>query len=214
MLPLAGKPILEHNLELLRRHNVTDVIINLHHHPDAVTGYFGDGSAWGMHVTYSYETDLRGTAGAVRKVASLLDGPFFVLYADNLTGSDLTGLAAFHRRRAGLGAIGVYECPDPTMSGIFELAEDGRVLRFQEKPSPDTVFSNLANGGVYILEREVMDHIPGDRFSDFGRDIFPALLRDGKSLFGWRIPPIVKVDTVEMYEGVQADLAAGRLRLP
>ncbi|MCL4534270.1 MAG: nucleotidyltransferase family protein [Bacteroidetes bacterium] len=213
VLPLAGKPILEHNLDLLRRHGVREVIINLHHHPDAVTSYFGDGSAWGMHITYSFEEELLGTAGAVKRVESLLEGPFIVLYADNLTGCDLAGLVAFHRQRGGIGTIGVYECPDPTVSGIFDLSEDGRVLRFQEKPPPHAVFSNLANAGVYVLEREVADYIPDGQFSDFGRDVFPDLLRRGKPLLGWRIPPIVKVDTVEMYERVQVDLATGRLRL-
>jgi NDP-sugar pyrophosphorylase family protein len=214
MLRLAGKPILEHNLDFLRRHGINDVIINLHHHPEVITEYFGDGAAWGMRITYSYEPELLGTAGAVKKVEALLDNVFFVIYADNLTGCDLARLAAFHRQMGGIGTIGVYECPDPTVSGIFELAEDGRVLRFVEKPPPEEVFSSLANGGVYVLQRDVLDYIAVGRPCDFGRDVFPDLLRRGRPLYGWPICPITKVDTVEMYEGIQADLAAGRLRLP
>ncbi len=214
MMELGGKPILGHNLALLHRHGVRDVIINLHHRADAITAFCGDGSQWGLHIDYSYEEELRGTAGAVKKVASMLSDPFFVLYADNLTGCDLTGLAAFHRRQGGIATIAVYESLDPTGSGIVELAADGRVLRFREKPGPGETFSNLANAGVYVLEPRVLEAIPEGAFTDFGRHVFPQLLSRGEAIFGWRTPPIVKVDTARMYEQTQAALTAGELLLP
>jgi mannose-1-phosphate guanylyltransferase len=215
MVEIGGKPLLEHNLDLLRRHGITQAVINLHHMPEALTSYFDDGSRWGMQLHYSYEPELLGTAGAVRKMESFFrDDIFCVIYADNLTGCDLTGMIAFHRERGGIGTISVYECPDPTVSGIFGLAEDGRVLRFVEKPPPEQVFSNLANGGVYILEPGILEYIPDDRPYDFGLDVFPALLRQDRALYAWPITKFIKIDTVAIYESVQAGLAAGSLKLP
>jgi NDP-sugar pyrophosphorylase family protein len=215
MIEIGGKPLLEHNLDLLRRHGITEAVINLHHMPEVVTGYFGDGSRLGMGLTYSYEPELLGTAGAVKEMeVKFRDAPFCVLYADNLTGCDITGMVAFHQAKGGIGTISVYECEDPTVSGIFGLDANRRVVRFVEKPPPELVFSNLANGGVYIFEPEVLDYIPAGRASDFGLDVFPDLLRKGLGLYAWPIQPIVKIDTVSIYESVQADLAAGELALP
>ena len=187
MVPLGGKPLLEHSIEWLRRSGVLQIIINLCHLPDSVIDHFGDGTRWGVHITYSLEAQPLGTAGGVRHVAHLFEGSFFVWYGDNLSTCDLKGLYAFHRESDGLATIALHYREDPTASGIVQLDENAGIVRFLEKPRVDQVFSHWANAGIYILEPEVLGYIPSDGTPDFARDVFPAMLADGQPLYGYRL---------------------------
>lgn len=188
MLPIAGKPVLEHNLEWLKRYGVNQVMINLYHLPQVVKDYFGDGSNWGMKITYSLEKEILGTAGGVKNVAWFFDeGPFFVWYGDNLSTCDLGRLLRFHQEKGGVLTIALFHREDVTQSGILGLAEDDRVLRYLEKPGDGEVFSHWVNAGIMVLEPEVLGYIPSNGPSDFGRDVIPTLLAEGQRLFGYRM---------------------------
>lgn len=187
MVPVGGTPILEHTIRRLRSFGVTDLVINLNYLPERVTEYFGDGSAWDVRLTYSYEETALGTAGGVKKVARHFDGPFFVWYGDNLSTCDLGKLYALHRDREGMASIALFYREDPTASGIVGLDERDRITRFLEKPRPEQVFSNWVSAGILVLQPEVLDAIPDDEPSDFGRDVFPYLLERGAPLYGYRL---------------------------
>jgi mannose-1-phosphate guanylyltransferase len=187
MVALANKPVLEYNIEWLRRYGVVDLVINLFHLPDVVMDYFGDGSRWGVHITYSLESEMLGTAGGVRNVADLFDSPFFVWYGDNLSTCDLHNLYAFHRAKGGVATIALYYRKDPTASGIVGLDAQDRITRFLEKPRPEQVFSHWVNAGILLLEPQVLEAIPPDGSPDFGRDVFPALLAAGERIYGYRL---------------------------
>jgi len=195
MVSIGGKPVLEHTIEWLRRYGVTEIIINLHHLPEAIRGYFGDGQKWGVRITYSLEDRLLGTAGGVKNVAWFFDGPFFVWYGDNLSTCRLDRLWEFHRVKGGIATIALYYRDDPTPSGIVGLDEDDRIVRFQEKPQPDQVFSHWVSAGLFVLEPQVLDFIPfaslrtgaAEGFPDFGRDIFPSMLAANQPLYGYRL---------------------------
>jgi len=98
MLPIAGKPLLEHTIEWLKHHGITQIAINLHHKPEAITSHFGDGHRWGVEITYSYENPILGTAGAIKKLEDYFDGTFVVFYGDVLTDMNLSALIEFHRK--------------------------------------------------------------------------------------------------------------------
>ncbi|HLJ60635.1 MAG TPA: nucleotidyltransferase family protein [bacterium] len=187
MVRVDGRPLLEHTLSWLRSYGVRDVVINLHHLPDVVRDYFGDGGAYGVRITYSYEAELLGTAGAVKRVASCFDGPFFVWYGDNLSTCRLDRLWEFHRARRGLGTVALFHREDPAHSGIVAVDDDGRIRRFVEKPRPGEIFSHWVNAGILVLEPGVLDEIPATGLVDFGRDVFPALLARGEALYGYRM---------------------------
>jgi mannose-1-phosphate guanylyltransferase len=213
MLPIGGKPLLEHTLVLLRQHQVTEVVINLHHGSDAITGYFGDGSRWGMCITYSHEEQLLGTAGAVRKVADLFDETFLVIYGDVFTHANLTMLTRFHKERGASVTIGLYRVSNPTQCGLVGLDASARVTRFIEKPPPELVFTDLANAGVYAIEPEVLDYLPEQPPLDFGHDVFPRLLEAGMYLFGYLMSDyLIDIGTLEKYETAQRDWQAGRVK--
>jgi mannose-1-phosphate guanylyltransferase len=187
MVPIAGRPLLEHNVEWLRKYGVTRLVINLHHLPEAVMSHFGDGSRYGVHIDYSIERELLGTAGAVKKVAGLFNGPFFVWYGDNLSTCRLDRLWEAHRASGGVATIALHYREDPTQSGIVELDERDRIARFLEKPRAEEVFSHWVSAGIFVLEPEVLEMIPPEGAQDFGRDIFPALLERGAKLAGYRM---------------------------
>ena len=215
MLRVAGHPILEYNIRLLAQHEINELVINLHHHPEAISSYFGDGHRWGVSITYSYEPELLGTAGAVKRMAHLFTETFLVVYGDNLTTCDLRGFLAYHRRKGGIGMVALHYREDPTASGIAGLDGADRITRFLEKPGPEEVFSHWVNAGLLVLEPEVMDYIPADRPSDFGRDILPALLVDGQALYGYRMSEqLWWIDTPADYERLQIVVERGEIELP
>lgn len=187
MIEIAGRPILEHNVRLLASYGIKDLIINLHHRPEVVVHHFGDGDSFGVHITYSHEASLLGTAGAVKKVADQLTATFLVIYADNLTDCDLCKLLEFHQRKQGVGTIALFHRENATASGIAELDANDRVLRFLEKPRPEEVFSPWVNAGILVLEPGVMDSIPPGRASDFGREVLPSVLAAEQPLYGYRM---------------------------
>ena len=187
MIPIAGKPILEHNVELLAQHGIHEIAINLHHCPDVIAKHFGDGSRFGMSITYSYEPEVLGTAGAVKKLESYFQDTFLVIYADNLIKCDLKRLLSFHKKHQGVATIALHFRDDVVQSGVAVLDAEDRLTLFVEKPQPAYVSSHWVNAGVLVLEREVLGHIPPGIASDFGREILPRLLEKGERLYGYRL---------------------------
>jgi NDP-sugar pyrophosphorylase family protein len=204
------RPLLEHLVCLLARHGVRDIAINLHYKPDVVTAYFGDGSPWGVRLTYSYEEQILGTAGAVRRLQTFLDERFFVLYGDVLTDMDLTALAAFHAaKRADLTAA-LYRAPRPWECGIVDMDGAGRIRSFVEKPPRAEVFSDLANAGVYVMSPALVSDIPPATFFDFGHDLFPRLLQRGAAIYGYPIGPhdyLLDIGSPDKYAQAQREWA-------
>jgi NDP-sugar pyrophosphorylase family protein len=212
MLPLAGRPLLEHLVALLAAHGIRDIAINLHYRPEAIVDHFGDGSAFGVRITYSSEPELLGSAGAARQLDWFLGDRFLVLYGDVLTDVDLRRLDEADRGFGGVGTIVLAENEDPTRSGIVQLDPGGRVSRFIEKPST-AEFGRLANSGIYLLHHQVLDLVPGATPFDFGSDLFPALLAADLPLYGVASPDyVLDIGSVERYHQAEADLQAGRVR--
>jgi NDP-sugar pyrophosphorylase family protein len=207
MAPIGGKPLLQHHLELLRRQGVREFIINLHHLPERITSYFGDGSAFGVTIAYSLEMELLGTAGAVKKMEATVRGEtLLVLYGDNLFRFEVAPLVEFHRSRQALATIGLWESPEPWTGGVVETDADGRVQRFVEKPDRKEVSTNLINAGIYLLEPAVLDAIPSGQFCDFGKDVFPKLLAQGKDLYAMKPNAYVQdIGTPERLAKAQRD---------
>jgi mannose-1-phosphate guanylyltransferase/phosphomannomutase len=217
MAPIGGKPLLQHHLELLSRQGVREFIVNLHYLPEKITDYFGDGSAFGVKITYSLEPELLGTAGAVKKMEAAARGEtLLVLYGDNLFRFELAPLAEFHRARRALATVALWESPEPWTGGVVETEADGRVRRFLEKPdwkeiaahAPSASSSStiLINAGIYLLEPAVLDAIPAGQFCDFGKDVFPKLLAQGKDLYAMKPNAYVQdIGTPERLAKAQRD---------
>jgi NDP-sugar pyrophosphorylase family protein len=205
MIAIGGKPILQYNIELLARAGIHDVIVNLHHRPDAIRDYFKDGSAFGVSIAYEYEPELLGTAGAARNVAERLDGDFLVVYGDNFSTIDLSKLLAQHLKHDADVTLALYERPDVTASGIVELDEDDRVVRFLEKPREDEIFSHWVNAGYMVARPWILNAVPPGRVIDFGRDVLPQLLAAQGRIYGYRMTEeLWWIDSLADYERTKA----------
>jgi mannose-1-phosphate guanylyltransferase len=177
MVPILGRPVMEHILRLLARHGFDDVIANLHYFPDLIRGRFGDGSDYGLRLAYSFEPELMGTAGGVRNARKHFgDETFLVISGDALTDIDLTALMKTHREKGGIATLALKRVDDPREFGVVIVADDGRIQGFQEKPDPAEALSNLGNCGIYVFEPEIFDYFPETEFVDWAQDVFPALL--------------------------------------
>jgi predicted dehydrogenase/UTP-glucose-1-phosphate uridylyltransferase len=215
MLRVRGKPVLERHVEQLAAAGVTEIWINLHHRGEVIRDYFGDGWRWGVHIRYSEESELLGTAGALQRLATeFSSGPFFVVYGDNVGSCDYRALAEAHPPGA-LLTVALCHKDDVASSGIAELAPDGRILRFIEKPASEERFSHWVNAGIYAASPDLLGWL-SDGVSDFGRDVIPRLLAAGASLRGFVLSsPVLGVDTPETL--AQADvlgvaiIGAGRM---
>jgi mannose-1-phosphate guanylyltransferase/phosphomannomutase len=185
MVPIVGKPCMEHILELARGHGIEDVIVTVAFLPQPIRSYFGDGSSIGMNIEYSVEESPLGTAGSVRLASGRLDDTFLVISGDALCDFDLTKLVEFHRERGATATLALISVENPLEFGIVVTDSDGRVERFLEKPSWSQVFSDTINTGVYVLEPEVLNHVPTDRPYDFSKELFPLLLEMGRPIYGY-----------------------------
>ena len=185
MVPIVGKPCMEHILELLRAHEFTDVVVTVAFLPQAIRTYFGDGETLGLSIEYSVEESPLGTAGSVRLASDRLDETFLVISGDALCDIDLRKIVDFHQEKGAAVTIGLKSVENPLEFGIVVTDEEGRVERFLEKPSWGQVFSDTINTGIYVLEPEVLRHIPTDRPFDFSKELFPLLLEMGRPIYGY-----------------------------
>ena len=215
MAPIVNRPALYHILRLLGRHGFSEVVVNLHHLPEIITGYFGDGAWMGMKITYSFEPELLGTAGGVKNNADFLGGDtFLVMSGDALTDIDLTGLVAAHRRAGSIATLAVKEVADPSLYGVVVADDDDRVVGFQEKPTREEARSRLCNCGIYVFEPQILSHILSGQFDDFGRRLFPDLLREGMRLHAETVAGYWSdVGNLDEYVRGNADALAGRVEV-
>ena len=184
MVPIVGKPCIEHIVELLRGHGMDEVVVTLAFMPQAIRSYFGDGESLGVSIEYSVEELPLGTAGSVRLASEKLDDTFLVISGDALCDVDLGALVDRHKESGAAVTIGLKSVDNPLEFGIVVTDDDGKVERFLEKPSWGQVFSDTINTGIYVLEPEVLTHIPTDGPYDFSKELFPLLLEMGRPIYG------------------------------
>ena len=188
MAPIVNRPVMEHIIRLLAKHNFTDVVCNLHWYPDEIRNYFCDGSKWKINIAYSYEKELLGTAGGVKNVEDFFgDSTFLVISGDSLTDIDLNDVVKFHKEKGGVATLVLTEVEDTSKYGVVLVDEDMRIKGFQEKPLCGEAKSNLANSGIYVFEPEIFNYLPSrGQFCDYGKNLFPDLLDKNVSYYGYR----------------------------
>jgi mannose-1-phosphate guanylyltransferase/phosphomannomutase len=214
MVPIVGKPCMEHIIELLKLHGFEDVIVTVAFLPQAIRSYFGGGETLGIDLSYSVEESPLGTAGSVRLAAGRLDDTFIVISGDALCDFDLTKIVEFHKEKGSSVTIGLKSVENPLEFGIVVTDEDGRIERFLEKPSWGQVFSDTINTGIYVLEPEVLRHIPKDRPYDFSKELFPLLLEMGRPMYGYVMDGYWQdIGNLDQYRQANFDALEERVRL-
>jgi mannose-1-phosphate guanylyltransferase len=185
MVPIMNVPFLERTLRRLGSAGIDDVILPAGYLPEAITDYFGDGRELGLRIRYVIEETPLGTAGALKNVERFISGAFFVLNGDILTSLDLVAMREMHRRRGGIGMLHLIRVEDPSSFGCVVHDEGGLVSAFVEKPPRDQAPTDEINAGTYLLEPEVLAHIPAGRPVSIERETFPQLIAAGKRLYAY-----------------------------
>ena len=207
MMPVLNRPFLEHTIAYLKKCGVDNIILALSYLPEAIQDYLGDGSNLRVGLTYAVENNPLGTAGAVKNAEQHLSSTFVVLNGDVFTGLDLADMLAFHNRKGAKVTIASIWVGNPSAFGVIESDSDGRVKRFIEKPSPNQVTSNWINAGIYILEPEVLEHVPPNSRYMFEKGLFPLLLELGEPIYSYRFSDYwLDMGTPEKYLRLNYDL--------
>lgn len=215
LAPVAGKPVAEHIIDLLRRHGFTEIVATLHYLADEIETYFGDGSALGVRMHYVVEDTPLGTAGAVKLAHEhLASEPFLIISGDALTDVDLSALVRHHQERGNDVTIALQRVTNPLEFGVVVTDENERIVRFLEKPSWGEVFSDTINTGIYVLQPEILDRMTRGRVYDWSKDLFPEMLRDGAKLGGYVIDAYwTDIGNLEQYQQANYDALEGKVRL-
>ncbi len=214
MIPMANRPMMEHIVGLLSRHGITEIVVTVAFLADAVRNYFGDGSEFGVNISYATEQSPLGTAGSVLNAREELTERFLVISGDVVTDVDLSALLSFHEEKSAMATIALKSMENPLEFGIVITNPDGSVERFLEKPTWGQVFSDTVNTGIYVLEPEVFDFIPGGRPVDFSSEVFPALLEAGKGVYGCTVEGYWEdVGTLGAYLSAHTDVLDAKVSL-
>ncbi len=186
MIPIINRPVLEHAINLLTKHSITDIVISLFYLPETVNNYFADGSEWNVDISYSVEETPMGTAGGVKLALNDYRDTFLVLSGDGIIDFDLDKIIAFHREKKSPFTIVLTRVKKPTEYGIVITKEDGQIEKFLEKPAWSEVFSDTVNTGMYVIEPEIFEkYVPENTKFDFSLDLFPLLQKEKVPLYGY-----------------------------
>ena len=211
MIPIAGKPLLEHLVELACRHGFTDIFIFACYRADLIEQHFGDGRRWGVKITTAVERVPLGTAGAVLAALDQLAESFVVLYGDTMVNVDLDRCWRRHHDSHADASLLLHPNDHPQDSDLVETDAEDWVVRFHNRPhAPDRWYQNLVNAGLYVLNRDALRDPKAQPPLDFGKDVFPALLRRGARLLAYNSPEYIKdIGTPERYDRVCAEFQSG-----
>lgn len=226
MVPVLNRPVMEQIARHLARHGFEEVVANLYWYPDPIRNHFGDGSEFGVSLSYSQEQALHGTAGGVRLVADFLGDSFLVISGDALTDVDLTAMREFHESHDGVATLATKRVTDTSQFGVVITDGEGRVQGFQEKPDPAEALSNLANSGVYMFRSDIFDFFPDPGtsaaagpedptgFADWALDVFPALLESDIPFYSHEVEAYWNdIGTLEELHQGNLDALAGAVKL-
>ncbi|HOP74550.1 MAG TPA: mannose-1-phosphate guanyltransferase [Bacillota bacterium] len=214
MVPIANRPMMEHIVNLLRKHHFDDVMVTLFYLGESIENYFGDGSQFGLRMRYFTEEKPLGTAGSVKNGADFLDETFLVISGDALTDIDLEAAVAFHKEKGSLATLVLTRVDNPLEYGVVITDAEGRIRRFLEKPGWGEVFSDTVNTGIYILEPEVLNYFNKGQVFDFSKDLFPLLLAKGEPMYGYVASGYWSdIGNLEQYRQAHFDVLTGKIRV-
>lgn len=177
LLPIKGKPIMEHAMDNFKRHGIKDILISVSYCADQIEDYFKDGGSRGVNIAYCFENEPLGTGGAIKSCTRGISETFIAINGDNLADFDWTAMLEQHKETGAKITMALYPVDDVTQYGIAKL--DGqKIVKFIEKPSQEDAPSNLNNAGAYIIEPDALDILP-DGKSSMEKDCFEKLAEQG-----------------------------------
>ncbi len=207
MVPIGGKPLLEHHIERLKKYGVNDFLINLYYLPDKITDYFGNGSNWGVKITYKYEPELLGTAGVIKNFEQEIKDKFFLLYGDVFSLLDYGSLyQSFLKKPGAMGMVVIGNTDHPWDSDLVEVDDNLRFLKIHRKPHESLPEKYKAMRAVYILSKDIIQFIPEKIHYNLDHQLLPDVLEKGFDFYGYEADDYIKdIGTFERYKKCQED---------
>ena len=215
LLPIAGRPLIVWNLLLLRRHGITDVIVNLHHLGQMIEQALGDGSQFGMRLAYSREPAILGTGGGLKQAEPFFGGEaFLVVNGDTLFELDITGMVSAHREHRALATMAVRADPDPDRWGAVELDGARRVVRIVGRgKQPEGPTEKRMFAGVHLMHPRLLASVPAGRESSI-IEAYVGAIQAGEPVAAFELSGYWSdIGTPERYEEAKRDAEAGRINL-
>lgn len=214
MIPLFNRPIMLHIVELLKKHDITDLVMLLYHQPFIIKNFFRDGADFGVKITYVTPLQDMGTAGAVKAAEKYLDERFLVISGDLLTDFNLGKIIDFHEDNKAMATITLTSVKDPLQFGVVITDKEKRITQFLEKPGWGEVISDTINTGIYVLEPEIFKYIPEGENFDFSQDLFPQMLTNKDALFGYTAKGYWRdIGNTDSYREAYHDIFKGKINL-
>jgi len=207
MLPLQGKPLLEHHIEQLKKHGIREFFINLHYLPDVIKNYFGEGGKWDVKIYYAFEQEILGTAGGVKNFESALADNFFIIYGDAFYEINYEHLADFylsHKDAVGMGTV--RQTDHPWDSDLAVVDGGGRIVEFHIKPHKELPKSYFGMSAPYIFSKKILEYIPRGKYYEIDHNLVPDLLARGYHYYAYRLKEDEfrkDIGTMERYKEVQ-----------
>lgn len=183
LIPLKGKPLLQHSLDLLKSHGITEIYLSIGYKGKQIKDYFGNGEKLGLKIKYIEEKTPLGTAGPLKLAEKYLDDTFLLIWCDVLADIDLEDFIAFHKNSGGLATMALASVDDVTGLGVVSL-KGPKVDGFFEKPTKEEAPSNLINAGMVILEPKVFKYFPDQKVISIEKEVYPKLVAAGK-MYGY-----------------------------
>lgn len=213
MVRIGDKPILQHQIELLHRYGITDIILIVGYMGDVIRDYFGDGNNFGVSINYFIEDKPLGTTGGIKEIESQLDDDFVVFYGDIMLDMDLNKLTKFHKSMKSTATLVLHPNDHPHDSDLVEIDGSHRILRFHSKPhSSDKYYKNLVNSGIYVFNKGLLRYIEKGVKADFGKDVFPEVVSQ-EPIYGYISAEYIKdIGTPNRWEEVNLACVKGEIR--
>jgi D,D-heptose 1,7-bisphosphate phosphatase len=212
MMKVGNKPLLQHQIELLVRYNIKDIVILVNYLKDSIITYFGNGNQFKARISYYEEPVPLGTAGGIREIEERLTGDFIIIYGDIMINMDLSRLISYHLQKESRCTLVLHPNDHPYDSDLVEIDSESRVNAIHSKPhDPAFLYHNLVNAGVYVFSSKVLEFLEKGKKADFGREIFPKLFSK-IAMFGYHSSEYLKdMGTPDRLQDVRTDFENGKI---
>ena len=206
MIPILGHPLTEWNIVQFKKRGVTDFLINLYTKPEVMRSYLGDGSKWGVKITYNLELEPPGVAGSIKQFEPHIADEFFVIYGDVLSFVDYAKMEQAWREKPA-GAIGIQRVQkreDYATADVAEIDADKKFVMIHPKPHTQKYPNAYRMRGAFIMKKDILKYIPTDRYYEIGRDLLPDIIAHGEAFYGYECDDYSQgIDTPEQWKEVE-----------
>jgi len=209
MIPILGRPLLEWHVEQYKKHGVSEFFFNLHYLPEVIEEYFGDGSHWGVKISYNFEPVILGTAGGVKQFEDKLDDLFYLIYGDTFSLVDYSKMAeSFSSKPAdAIGMQRMQKLENYADADVAELDKDGKFIAIHAKPHVRTYPNAYRMRGIFILNKKMLSYIPQNKYYEIGKNVLPEVVEKGDKFYSYECDDYSKgIDTEEKWQEVENQL--------